>query len=67
MRRALGMTQADLSRASGLSQKTISRIEAAKNANITWEVLIALAEAFGVNLNAFTEVLPPEAPTSKAS
>jgi transcriptional regulator with XRE-family HTH domain len=53
LRQARGLTQLELSEASGVLQQTVSRIEASKGTNISWPVLIALASALNVNLDAF--------------
>lgn len=53
IRRALGMTQTELSGVSGVSPQAVSRIEASRKVSISWPTLIALAEALNVNLDAF--------------
>ncbi len=49
------LSQTDLSRLSGLSQSAIAQIETGARSSPTLRTLLALAKAFGVDLEIFLE------------
>ncbi len=58
LRRARGLSQAELARVSGVPQSTISRIEAGKTNSIELGNLERLANALGVNAAVLIEHTP---------
>ena len=50
-----GWSQAELARRSGVPQATISRIEAAKTAGISFDTLVSLADALEMHPAALIE------------
>lgn len=52
VREAVGMSQAELSRRSGISRQTIIAMENDESYNVTAKTLLALADALGVTAQA---------------
>lgn len=59
VRRAQGLSQAELGRRSGVNQSVISRLEAGQ-CGVDLRVLARLAEALGVNAATLVFHLPPK-------
>ena len=58
VRRAQGLSQAELGRRSGVNQSVISRLEAGQH-GVDLRMLARLAEALGVNAAALIDHRPP--------
>ena len=58
IRKARGLTQAELAEASGVPQPTISRLEKTPAPNVGLHVLERLADALGVKVTALLEQVP---------
>ena len=67
LRTAMGWSQAELARRSGVPQPTISRLEAEKTRTIDLDNLERLADALGVNAAALISHTSEETPAKPAT
>jgi transcriptional regulator with XRE-family HTH domain len=64
LREAAGLTQTQLAERAGLTKATVSRLEQGLRKEPSWQTVLALSRALGVECTAFNEE-PAERPPAK--